>query len=122
MFKYGDKASIGMHMIDFSTSSIYDLVIFSNNNADRSAKIYLNGNILQYQKKTKLLGAILDSKLTIKDHCQHILNEGKCRLLQLQSVSNCCFGPSQTSLRNIYIAYIRSILIILLQFGIHFSL
>jgi len=37
------------------------------------------------------------------------VKESKTRLKQLCAVANSCFGPSQLSLRNMYVAYIRSV-------------
>ena len=58
----------------------------------------------------KLLDIIFDSKLTFVDHFKMIKNETSRRINQLQSVTNCCFGPTQLSLQNMYVAYIRSVL------------
>ena len=44
-----------------------------------------------------------------KAHLTKIEKEGKQRIRQLCCVANTCFGPSQLSLRNMYVAYVRSI-------------
>ncbi len=45
----------------------------------------------------------------MKPHCMKILTEAKSRISQLFCAVNSCFGSTQLSLRNMYIAYIQII-------------
>ena len=85
-------------------------LLFTNNRQDRLPRVMLDGEVLLAVKKFKLLGIILDAQLTMKPHFEKLVKESKMRLGQLCAVANSCFGPSQLSLRNMYVAYIRSVL------------
>ena len=85
-------------------------ILFTNRKNERQPIVLMNNKPLESIKSTKLLGIILDSKLTFVDHFKMVKNEISQRINQLQSVTNCCFGPTQLSLRNMYVAYIRSVL------------
>ena len=84
-------------------------ILFTNNRCDRAPIVLLYGKPLQSVKQTKLLGVVLDAQLTMKAHFQKLMKEGKRRIGQLCAVANCCFGPSQLSLRNMYVAYVRAV-------------
>ncbi len=81
-------------------------ILFTNNRKDPDPRVTMNGEPLQTAKKTKLLSVMLDQQLTMKPHCTKILTEAKSRISQLCCAANSCFGPTQISLKNMYIAYI----------------
>ena len=85
-------------------------LLFTNSRQDPLPKVQLDGETLLPVKKFKLLGVILDAQLPMKPHFEKLVKESKMRLRQLCAVANSCFGPSQLSLRNMYVAYIRSVL------------
>ena len=84
-------------------------LLFTNNRQDPLPNVQLDGKTLLAVKKFKLLGVILDAQLTMKPHFEKLVKESKMRLKQLCAVANSCFGPFQLSLRNMYVAYIRSV-------------
>ena len=49
---------------------------------------------LESIKSIKLLGIILDSKLTFVDYFKMLKNETSRRINQLKLVTNSCFGPT----------------------------
>jgi hypothetical protein len=83
-------------------------ILFTNNRQDEEPIVRLYGQPLQAVKKTTLLGVVLDAQLTMKDHFLKLQKEGTSRIRQLCAAANSCFGPSQLSLRNMYVAYIRA--------------
>jgi len=76
--------------------------LFTNNKKDRLLIINMNNITLQATKHMKLLGITLDSELNMNQHSKIIKIKGEKRINQLKCVGNCCFGPSQLSLRNMY--------------------
>ena len=84
-------------------------ILFTNNRKDRAPEVQMNGKTVVSVTQTKLLGVIMDAQLTMKPPCMKLVKDGKSRVAQLCCVANRCFGPSQLSLRNIYVAYICSV-------------
>ena len=84
-------------------------ILFTNYYRDPAPVVLMNGEPLLAVKQTTLLGVVLDSHLTMKNHYEKMMAEGRRRMRQLSCVANCCFGPSQHSLRNMYVAYVRSV-------------
>ena len=76
-------------------------ILFTNNQNDRQPQVRMKDQVFQSVKQTKLLGVMLDSRLTMKPHYENMKREGKRRVAQLCSAANSCFGPSQLSLREI---------------------
>ena len=79
-------------------------ILFTNNKNDPDPVVKLNNDILVSVKETKFLGVILDRSLTMKSQCMKMIKEAKCRITQMNCVANSCFGPSQSSLRNMNVA------------------
>ncbi len=85
-------------------------ILFTNYMQERQEPaVLLNGRPLQTVNKTTLLGVVLDRHLTMKEHFEKLQKEGKRRMKQLCAVANTSFGPSQLSLRNMFVAYVRSV-------------
>jgi len=86
------------------------MILFTNKRTTQTLIVLMNNKALESVKNMKLLGIILDSKLTMIDYYKMTKNKISRRINQLKSVTNWCFGPTQLSLRNMCIAYIRSVL------------
>eukprot|EP00957_Ditylum_brightwellii_P182428 13897317-Ditylum_brightwellii.AAC.1 len=72
-------------------------------------EVKIQGHTISSVKNTQLLGVILDYRLTMADHCKYLVREGKRRLSKLCCLANSNWGPSQSSMRNTYVTYIRSL-------------
>ena len=85
-------------------------LLFTNNMRNKAVpRVLLDGKPLQAVTKTTLLGVVLDQHLTMKYHFEKLNREGRARMKQLCAVANTSFGPSQLSLRNMFVAYVRSV-------------
>ena len=69
-------------------------ILFTNKINKRDLIVLMNNKPLESTKTTKLLGIMLDSKLTFIHHFKMLHNETSRRINQLKSVTNCCFGPT----------------------------
>lgn len=55
------------------------------------------------------MSVVLDAQLKIKPPFHEIMAEVKRHIQQLHCIAHSCFCPSQISLRNMYVGYIRSV-------------
>jgi len=62
---------------------------------------------LQVVKSTKLLGVILDSKLTWKDEIQHLANKGTRILFEMKRIAKLNWGLSGEVLKTLYTRVVR---------------
>jgi len=89
--------------------------LFSQSCHDPKPQILLHGEILSYgsdkqHKSLRLLGVLLDSRLTFKYHLSHISQKAGLRLHQLSRVCNSIYGLDQADLVSMYTSYVRSVL------------
>ena len=70
--------------------------------------LLINGNQLNYNPNPKVLGLVLDQKLTWKAHIEYIKTAAIKRLNLLKLVANKKWGSDYHTLRTLYVAYIRS--------------
>ena len=77
--------------------------------------LLFNNRVLQIGSDTRhsylrILGVRFDRRLTFKHHVQYLCQKTNLRLQQLSRVSNSIYGITQSDLRTMYIAYVRSVL------------
>ena len=70
--------------------------------------IYLNNQEIQYNPTPKILGLIFDEKLLWKTHISNVVSLCLPRLNLLKIIANKEWGSDITTMRLLYIAYIRS--------------
>ena len=84
-----------------------------------SSRLFLEGNLLETIKETKLLGTLITSDLKWHSNSEMLIRKAYQRMRMLQKLKS--FGVSVEDLKTIYILYIRSILELNCQVW-HFSL
>ena len=89
-----------------------NLIIFSRSILDRKAEpsLKLYGEILKVYPQVKFLGITFDSQLTFKKHFEDILDCCNTRHHRLRLLANKKWGPSPSTLIQIYKQRVRSIL------------
>ena len=85
-------------IIPFNFSKKYDFL----------PKISYDGNELEVEYKSKLLGVIIESTGRWNSHIEYVANKAKQRVFFLRRLKS--LGATQQTLREIYILFIRSIL------------
>src|SRR6218665_1360378 len=70
--------------------------------------IKINGRTLNIVNKVKFLGLIFDSRLTWKEHIQHLVSKSIAKINLLRSLTGQKWGAGKRSLLTIYRTLIRS--------------
>jgi len=83
-----------------------ETILFTTNSHDPLVK----GFVTPLKDVVRLLGVYLDRGLTFRAHVKHLLSATTRRFAQLRTAANSSFGPSQSDLRTMYVAYIRSVM------------
>ena len=98
----------GMPLSDGKTEAIY----FSrarNRPEFTPGLLFLKGVPITFKSQVRLLGVILDSKMTSKGHVSKLKKEANWRLNQMSKVCGKSWGGSSSDLRSFYIAYVGSL-------------
>ncbi|XP_076388981.1 uncharacterized protein LOC143264669 [Megachile rotundata] len=90
------------------SSNKTECILFSKHYESRTPILKLGTNILRFVICTKILGVLFDSKLTWKNHIEHLINICKQRLKPIKAISNKNWGADQAVLLQTYQATIRS--------------
>ena len=91
-----------------------EAILFSNWAGDRAInrrpKLKIGEWEVKYSEEVKLLGIILDSRLTFSKHINKTKREANRRCSQLKTLAGTDWGSCASNLRNLYTGYIRSVL------------
>ena len=71
--------------------------------------LFLKGEPVTFKSQVRLLGVILDSKMTSSGHVMKVRKEATWRLSQLSKVCGRSWGGSSSDLRAFYLAYVGSL-------------
>jgi len=63
---------------------------------------------MEFADSAKFLGIILDKKLTLNQHVQHVLDKSKSKINLLRSLTGYAWGANKTALIRIYRTLVRS--------------
>ena len=84
-------------------------ILFSNDPHLRPpTTMTVGGATLPFHNEVKLLGVILDRKLTFNQHANSRMKAGFHRLHQMSQITHSSWGPSALDMRALYLAYVRS--------------
>ena len=89
-----------------------EAMLFSNYHGDfkNPPVMNLGEDLVAYSDSVRLLGVIIDKKLSFSRHVAKLKKECNRRLFQMRSVAGADWGGSCGDLRGLYIAYVRSLL------------
>ena len=91
-----------------------EAIIFSNWHKDqdpnRRPSLKMEGNELKYSESVKLLGIVLDSRIKFGKQINKIQKEANERMCQMRALACSTWGCSPSTLRTLYMGYIRSVL------------
>ena len=87
-----------------------EAITFSNDQADigRPSTLTLGGRVLPNKPSVRLLGVVLDTKLSFKPHVDQLVKTCTQRLGQMRAITGAEWGSEVLDLRALYLAYIRS--------------
>ena len=73
------------------------------------SSLLLKGVPVAFKSQVRLLGVVLDSKMTSSGHCAKLKMEAMWRLSQMSKVCGNSWGGNSSDLRSFYLAYIGSL-------------
>ena len=91
-----------------SQKSVYSIFTRSHVQAARNLNLSMNGTPLSKVENPAYLGVTLDRQLTMKPFLQSLKNKASRRLNLVKCLATTTWGANKTTLRQIYLGYVRS--------------
>ena len=88
-----------------------EAILFTLNRGDYSGiglTLESPESVIPVEDSVKLLGAVLDSKLSFKSHINRLKSETVPRIKQLAAISASSWGPNTLDMMAVFQSYIRS--------------
>ena len=92
------------------TKTVYSIFSLSHKQSKLKLDIRIDGTQALKDQQPTYLGVQLDSRLTLKEHTDNLKRKANKRLSLIKCLSSCDWGSDMTTLRGLYIGYVRSIL------------
>ena len=98
--EYGMPISVGKN----------ESILFSSCKKDYSLAplLHIGDDIIEYKDEIKILGVVIDKKLSFECHLKKMRKSTLNKLFQFRAIAGPCFGQSAQELRSLYVSYIRS--------------
>ena len=91
-----------------SQKSVYSIFTRSHVEAKRNLNLSMNGTPLSKVENPAYLGVTLDRQLTMKPFLQSLKNKASRRLNLVKCLATTTWGANKSTLRQIYLGYVRS--------------
>ena len=91
-----------------SQKSVYSIFTRSHINAARNLNLTIDGNPLNKVGNPAYLGVTLDRQLTMKTFLQNLKDKASKRLNLVKCLATTKWGANKSTLRHIYLGYVRS--------------
>ena len=88
----------------------YSIFSLSHKQSKLKLDIRIDGTQALKDQQPTYLGVQLDSRLTFKEHTDNLKRKANKRLSLIKRLSSCDWGSDMTTLRGLYIGYVRSVL------------
>ena len=88
--------------------TVYTIFTKSHKVAKEKIILRINKNILQKEQNPTYLGIQLDRQLTLKQHIENLKSKSTKRLRLLKKLATTEWGSDKTTLRSLYLGYVRS--------------
>ena len=90
--------------------TVFGLFSLNNKVTADQVKLRINGQNLKHEEYPKYLGVELDRKLTLKEHLKELTKRASSRLNLLKHLSSLNWGADKSTLRQLYVGYVRSVI------------
>ena len=88
--------------------TIYTIFTLSNEESKRNLKIQIGNIKINKEENPVYLGTQLDSKLTLKKHVEQLKAKATSRLKIVKRLASSRWGANKSTLRQMYLGYVRS--------------
>ena len=87
--------------------TVFGLYSLNNKVTADQVKLKISGQNIKHEEYPKYLGVELDRKLTLKEHLKELTKKASSRLNLLKHLSSYSWGTDKSTLRKLYVGYIR---------------
>ena len=91
-----------------TSKTVYSIFSLSPDVSKETPLIEIQGQRIQKEENPTYLGVTLDPKLTLSEHMKKLKKKAKGRLKLVKKLASTSWGADKTTLRQLYLGYVRS--------------